>query len=83
MEDMMAKTPKKAAPRKTVASADDAPETKRSTKDQQEAAEALFVGADGAVAPKSSTRTTFAGRPSATKWRRLFPFTMRQRLMSR
>jgi hypothetical protein len=45
---MMAKTPKKAAPRKTVASADDAPETKRSTKDQQEAAEALFVGADGA-----------------------------------
>jgi hypothetical protein len=44
MEDMMAKTPKK----KSVASADDAPETKRSTKAQQEAAEALFVGADGA-----------------------------------
>jgi hypothetical protein len=46
---MMAKAAKKAAPRKTVASGDDAPDTKRSTKAQQEAAEALFTGADGAV----------------------------------
>jgi hypothetical protein len=49
MEDMMAKASRKAAPKKAVASADDAPETKRSTKDQQAAAEALFTGADGAV----------------------------------
>lgn len=48
MEDMMAKS-KKAAPKKAVASGGDAPETKRSTKAQQEAAEALFTGADGAV----------------------------------
>jgi hypothetical protein len=45
MEDIMAK---KVTAKKSVASADDAPEAKRSTKDQQEAAEALFVGADGA-----------------------------------
>jgi hypothetical protein len=50
MEDMMAKSAKKAAPkRKAVASGDDAPETKTSTKAQQDAAEALFTGADGAV----------------------------------
>lgn len=41
-----AKTTKKT---KQVASGDDAPETKRSTKAQQEAAEQLFQGADGAV----------------------------------
>lgn len=34
---------------KTVASGNDAPETKASTKAQQEAAEKLFQGADGAV----------------------------------
>jgi hypothetical protein len=51
----MAKAPKKAAPRKatpkrqTVASGDQAPETKTTAKAQQEAAEALFTGADGAV----------------------------------
>jgi hypothetical protein len=51
MEDMMAKkaATRKAAPRKAVASGDDAPETKTSTKAQQDAAEALFTGADGAV----------------------------------
>ena len=51
----MAKATKKAATKKTaepvkvVASDKDTPETKRSTKEQQEAAEALFTGADGAV----------------------------------
>lgn len=34
---------------KQVASGDDAPDSKRSTKAQQEAAEALFTGADGAA----------------------------------
>jgi hypothetical protein len=34
---------------KAVASGDDAPDTKGSTKAQQDAAEALFTGADGAV----------------------------------
>jgi hypothetical protein len=46
MEDMMAK---KATKKKAVASGDDTPETKASTKAQQDAAEALFTGADGAV----------------------------------
>lgn len=46
---MMAKAAKKSAPRKAVASGDDAPESKGSTKAQQAAAEALFTGADGAV----------------------------------
>lgn len=47
----MAKAPRKAAaPKKrTVASGDQAPETKTSPRAQQEAAEALFTGADGAV----------------------------------
>jgi hypothetical protein len=53
MEDVMAKSKKatapKAATKKTVASSDDTPETKTTTKAQQEAAEALFTGADGAV----------------------------------
>lgn len=40
---------KKAAPKKVVASDSDTPEAKRSTKAQQDAAEALFQGADGAV----------------------------------
>jgi hypothetical protein len=48
MEDMMAKSAKKTT-KKSVASGDDAPETKTSTKAQQDAAEALFTGADGAV----------------------------------
>jgi hypothetical protein len=48
MEDMMAKSTKKTV-RKAVASGNDAPETKTSTKAQQDAAEALFTGADGAV----------------------------------
>jgi hypothetical protein len=43
-----AKTTKK-APTKTVASDSDTPETKRSTKTQQDAAEKLFQGADGAI----------------------------------
>jgi hypothetical protein len=38
-----------AEPHKVVSSAEDAPETKRSTKAQQDAAEKLFQGADGAV----------------------------------
>lgn len=49
VEDIMAKTTKKAAPKKVVASDSDTPETKRSVKDQQDAAERLFQGADGAV----------------------------------
>lgn len=45
----MAKSATKSAPkRKAVASGDDAPESKTTTKAQQDAAEALFVGADGA-----------------------------------
>jgi hypothetical protein len=44
-----AKTTKKAEPKKVVASDSDTPESKRSTKAQQEAAENLFTGADGAV----------------------------------
>jgi uncharacterized protein (DUF2345 family) len=47
MEDMMAKRASRAKT-KQVASGDDAPDTKRSTKDQQQAAERLFQGADGA-----------------------------------
>jgi hypothetical protein len=39
----------KAAPKKVVATDSDTPESKRSTKAQQDAAEALFTGADGAV----------------------------------
>jgi hypothetical protein len=46
-EDMMAKS--KTSRKKAVASGDDAPDTKGSTKAQQDAAEALFTGADGAV----------------------------------
>jgi hypothetical protein len=46
MEEMMAKSK---TTRKAVASGDDAPDTKGSTKAQQDAAEALFTGADGAV----------------------------------
>jgi hypothetical protein len=42
-------TTKKAAPKKVVASDSDTPETKRGTKAQQEAAEKLFQGADGAM----------------------------------
>lgn len=38
----------KAEPHKVVSSDTDAPETKRSTKAQQDAAEKLFQGADGA-----------------------------------
>lgn len=45
----MAKTSRKSAPRKAVASGDDAPDTKASTSAQQKAAEQLFQGADGAV----------------------------------
>jgi hypothetical protein len=50
MEEMMAKakTTRKTVA-KAVASGDDAPDTKGSTKAQQDAAEALFTGADGAV----------------------------------
>lgn len=45
-----AKTPKKAAAKtKQVASGNDAPDTKRSTKAQQQAAEELFTHADSAV----------------------------------
>jgi hypothetical protein len=43
------KTTTKAEPHKVVSSDGDTPETKRSTKDQQDAAEKLFQGADGAV----------------------------------
>lgn len=39
----------KKAARQTVASGDQAPETKATTKAQQDAAEQLFQGADGAV----------------------------------
>jgi hypothetical protein len=42
-------TKSRAEPHKVVASDRDAPEAKRSTKAQQDAAEALFTGADGAV----------------------------------
>lgn len=43
-----AATPK-AAPHKTVSSGDDAPDAKKSTKAQQDAAEKLFQGADSAI----------------------------------
>lgn len=45
---MAKKVTTKASPKKSVASGDDTPESKRSTMDQQEAAERLFQGADGA-----------------------------------
>jgi len=44
-----AKTTRKAEPKKVVSSDSDTPESKRSLKAQQKAAENLFQGADGAV----------------------------------